>query len=83
MVRHLEPNAANEELYPFLLDVGSKVPSSKHTPGIVFLGDFCLSGEEILVALDRKRIDPWQGVRQTFLEDCLIIANLECPFTSK
>lgn len=59
------------------------MPSSKHTPGIVFLGDFCLSGEEILVALDRRRLDPWQGVRQTFLEDCLIVANLECPFTNE
>ena len=48
---------------------------------VVFLGDFCISGEVIQSELSTIRIDPWAGLRRIFPEDAPIIANLECPFT--
>ena len=50
---------------------------------VCFIGDFCLSGKAIQAELQTKQIDPWSGLRTTFGDDAIIIANLECPLTDE
>ena len=50
---------------------------------VIFLGDFCLSGEAIRARLLANPIDHYSILRCLFGRDAAIVANIECAFTEE
>lgn len=47
----------------------------------VFVGDFCVSGEDCETDLVNRMFDPWSALQEAFAPNAFIVGNLECPFT--
>jgi hypothetical protein len=50
---------------------------------ILFVGDFCLSGDAAAEVVNKKGLKPFQELKTLVAKDCIVIANIECPFTSQ